>query len=299
MLKKLLLTLLLGSSTLCYGDIRFNELFINVPGGSDSGFEYFELLSTTGGVESLNGLTFITIDGDLGASDPLKDPGRIDEIQSLDGLSTGTNGLFLWLEDDFVLPPSTPAATEVERGSINMENDNNTYLLVKGFTGVPLETDLDTNDDGILDVALPWTEVVDVVGMNEGTDEASEIGNVFNYAEQLGGTGFINNHLTGNFPPDGFTPDAVFRPLGFETWVGMDVEVNSEFSSDEITRPNGDPLLESDFSNNIITPGAPNVTFNFSGSNSGDYNGDGTVNAADYTLWRDSLGSFRSTFLGC
>lgn len=299
MLKYLLTVSILCSAAIAVADVRFNELLINVPGGSDSGLEYFELLSTVGGAETLDGLTFITIEGDLGFNDPANDPGRLDEALDLSGNSTGTNGFFLWAEDDLPLVPTPPTETVVARGDVNMENDNNTYLLVRGYDGTAIGNDLDTNDDGVLDL-FPWTEVVDVVGMSEGTDDPAEIGNVYNYAEQLGGTGFTNTHLSGNFPPDGFTPDAIFRPAGFDTWVGMDVEapLPFTFSSNEITRPNGSALNVTDFTDNILTPGGENVTFAFSGSNTGDYNGDGFVNAADYTVWRDGFGDFVTPFSG-
>lgn len=287
------------AASIVSAEVRFNELLINVPGGSDSGLEYFELLSTSGGSESLDGLTFIAIEGDLGFNDPANDPGRLDEALDLSGNSTGSNGFFLWAEDDLPLNPLPPVETEIARGNVNMENDNNTYLLVRGYDGTPLGNDLDTNDDGILDL-FPWTEVVDVVGVSEGTDDPAEIGNVFNYAEQLGGTGFINTHLSGNFPPDGFTPDAILRPAGFDTWVGMDVEapLPFTFSSNEITRPDGSVLNVADFTDNILTPGSENVTFVLSGSNNGDYNGDGFVDAADFTVWRDAVGDFVSPFSG-
>ncbi len=48
----------------------------------------------------------------------------------------------------------------------SLENGTLTLLLVEGFTGF-LGDDLDTNDDGVLEVT-PWVEVVDAVAVNDG-----------------------------------------------------------------------------------------------------------------------------------
>ena len=51
--------------------------------------------------------------------------------------------------------------------SNTLQNGTQTVLLVENFTGTT-GTDLDTNNDGILDLA-PWTAIVDSVAVNDGT----------------------------------------------------------------------------------------------------------------------------------
>jgi len=46
------------------------------------------------------------------------------------------------------------------------ENQSQTVLLVEGFSGAETD-DLDTDDDGTLDV-MPWTRVVDAVALDDG-----------------------------------------------------------------------------------------------------------------------------------
>ena len=128
-------------------------------GGSDND-EYFELVGTPGA--SLDGLHYITIGDGAGAS------GVVEAVVDLNGLSIPADGYFLAVEPTFTLG-GTPDLTTAS-GGINFENsDNVTHLLVRDFTGVAND-DLDTDDDGVLDVT-PWTEILDSVACQE-TDPA-------------------------------------------------------------------------------------------------------------------------------
>ena len=63
--------------------------------------------------------------------------------------------------------------------NLNFENsDNVTHLLVSGFTGTD-GNDLDTDDDGVLDVT-PWTEIVDLIALVEEDNPPS--GTEYHYA---------------------------------------------------------------------------------------------------------------------
>ena len=182
--------------------IQLNEIFINPP-GTDNGQEFIEFLSTTGGVESLAGLTLIGVEGD-GST-----PGPIDFILNLGAFSTGTNGLFLWRDSAAVINPAPAPATTLNVADFapDIENGSQTFLLVAGFTGL-LAQDLDTNNDGTLDV-LPWTSVIDAIGGIEN-DGPLNVG----YADELGFP---------NIGPGTFTSDAVFRDGTTGQWQGTDV----------------------------------------------------------------------------
>ena len=84
----------------------------------------------------------LEIEGDSGA-----DPGVVDEIVQVGS----TDSLGLWVGH---LAPNS------------LENGTLTLLLVRGFTGTSGQ-DLDTNNDGLLDLT-PWSEVVDSVAVNDG-----------------------------------------------------------------------------------------------------------------------------------
>ncbi len=156
----LVVALAWSSGGLVKGDIIINEIFIDAP-GTDNGQEFFELRSTNNDQVSLSGLTFLAIEGDG------TNPGSIDFAFNLSALSTGTNGLFLWRDSATVLQPAPDAGTSVFVGDFNpdIENGSNTFLLVSNFTGT-VGTDLDTNNDGVLDTS-PWSSIVDAMGLRE------------------------------------------------------------------------------------------------------------------------------------
>lgn len=182
----------------------FNEILINPP-GSDDGIEFIEIKGAAS--EALTNITFLAIDGD-GTS-----AGVIDLAIDLSAQSCGTNGLLLVRDSATALTPASDAATNVFvasalSGATDIENGSNTYLLVTGFTG-STGTDLDTNDDGTLDVTLPWTSVISAVALIENDGSANVA-----YAAALGGT---------NFGPNaGFNADVLFfNPT--DGWIGCDI----------------------------------------------------------------------------
>ena len=154
-----------------------SEMYRN-PDGADDNREFFEIQANAN--ESLDGLFLLNVEGDPGSGSGV---GSIDRIISLAGKSAGANGLYLF---QYQIPDFNPAPsplTAVDRlASGSFENGDATWLLVRNYTGslVPDETDLDTDNDGVLD-SKPWSEVVDGFGI---TEEAQASGVL--YASQLG-----------------------------------------------------------------------------------------------------------------
>ena len=235
--------------------LLFNEISINSENsggsGSDDGKEFIEIISDTGGVESLSGLTVLVIEGD-GASQ-----GIIDRAFPLSGSdATGTNGLFLMRDQSNVLLPAPDAATVVKVGDFgpgggagDLENGSATFLLVAGFTGA--ETDnLDADDDGILD-STPWTSVLDAIGILD----AAATDNV--YAAQLGFVDMANAS---------FVPDTAVRLADTGEWIAVDTdEVVSEFPGPytlddaQAQRADGTPFTPSTaLTFNALSPGNAN-----------------------------------------
>ena len=127
-----------------------SEIRIDQPGADND--EYFELAGTA--AASLDGFTYLVLGDGTGAS------GVIEAVIDLSGQVLGGTGYFVAAEGTFTLGTADFTA------NLNFENsDNVTHLLVQGFNGADGD-DLDTDDDGTLDV-LPWTNIADCVALIE------------------------------------------------------------------------------------------------------------------------------------
>ena len=125
---------------------------IRIDQASTDNDEFVELAGFPG---SLDGLWLITIGDGAGAS------GVVESIVDLTGSSMGASGYFVVGESTMTTATPDLVAT------LGFENgDNVTHLLVQDYDDVaaPLQTDLDTDDDGVLDLE-PWTAIVDCVAM--------------------------------------------------------------------------------------------------------------------------------------
>lgn len=206
--------------------IVINELRIDDPGIDDD--EYIELYSPIADV-SLDRISIVVIgDGSVG-------DGAVDDAYDLTGQSFNGN-YFVAASDTFSL--SDP---DMRLGSNIFENsDNVTFLLVVDFTGA-VGDDLDDNDDGVLNDILPWTEIIDGIGLLEET-EVPPVATEYSYAEAL------SLQAIG---PDGiFVPGHIFRsPNGIgEFVIGPFQNLDAD--------PDADPPLEAVFA--LDTPGAEN-----------------------------------------
>lgn len=128
----------LGSHTAnCFAPPVINEFVFNHAGADTHEFvEVFGAPSTNYATLSL-----LVIEGDSPGT------GLVDRVYALD--TTDINGYWVtgFLSDQ-------------------LENGTQTLLLVENFSGA-VNDDLDTNDDGVLDVT-PWTQLIDSVAVNDG-----------------------------------------------------------------------------------------------------------------------------------
>ncbi|MEE2883529.1 MAG: hypothetical protein VYD70_07355, partial [Planctomycetota bacterium] len=130
-----------------------NEIRSDQPGADND--EYFEL---AGLPQDLTGLTYITIGDDSSGGS-----GTIEAVVDLTGQTMGGSG-FWWAAEGSATIGTPDMVTA--GNDLNFENsDNITHMLVSDFTGAAGD-DLDTDDDGILDVE-PWSAVVDSVALVE------------------------------------------------------------------------------------------------------------------------------------
>ncbi len=126
----------------------------------------------------LSALTVVQIEGDSG-----NNPGNLDSAETVG--STDAAGIWVGTFSNNVL-----------------HNGTMTLLLVEGYSGT-LGSDLDSNDDGVLDL-VPWTSVIDSVGVGDG--EAGD----HNY--------LADTVLLANFDGVSFVPGGASRiPNGTDT----------------------------------------------------------------------------------
>ena len=172
------------TATAAHGQV-INEIRIDQSGADND--DYFELFGPANA--SLDGLTYLVI-GDGSGS------GTIEAVVPLTGLSLDGNGFFVAAEA--TLSVGTANLTT----SLNFENgDNVTHLLVDGFAGSNGQ-DLDTNDDGVLDVT-PWTSIVSLIALIE--EENPPSGTEYHYGPPTVGpdSTFVPGHV--KLCPDGST----------------------------------------------------------------------------------------------
>lgn len=118
--------------------------------------EYIELAGAPS--TSLGNLTVVVLGDDIeGASGS---SGVVEEAVDLSGRTIDSSGYLVVAEASFTL-----GTADLVVDLSFEEDDNVTFLLVQGFTGA-LGDDLDTNDDGVLDVT-PWTAIVDRIALLE------------------------------------------------------------------------------------------------------------------------------------
>ncbi len=313
-----LATLLLSTSQM-QAAIRFNEIYYS-PEDPEDGRQFIELRSTTGGVESLNNMWILEIDGDAGNVPGLQDnPGTILSAINLSGLSTGSNGLFLWRDSNSIVLDNSkapgvqgPGATTVlaldlfpgrvdlgyegdEGGGTKIyENDISNFLLVENFTGT-LGLDLDNEANAIKGNGTfnitPWTVVHDAISAKETVDPG------FQYAQSVGGINF-----TGGFGSDIYSWDPVENMWAFFDsgsgeadggYVGpfFANDGSSFYGSNDAGYQDGRTIYVSASSDFLYaTPGAENAT-GVGGLYRGDVDQDGDVDAADIDFLYDNLGT--------
>ena len=163
-----LATLVVSTATLAvasgaFAQVTLNEIRVDQPGLDLS--EYVELKGTPGA--SLAGLTLLVIGDNDAAAAPAQN-GTIEAVVALAGVIP-SSGFFVVAEATFALGVADQVAI------LNFENpDDLTFLVVSDFVGAD-GADVDTNDDGTLDV-FPWTAIIDSVAFVQTHTPARTVG---------------------------------------------------------------------------------------------------------------------------
>ncbi len=186
----LLLSLSLAATT-SWAELYLNEIRLDQPGSDKD--EYFEIFSTDPPNDSLADVALLVIGDGTGGS------GVVENVTRLEGTALSSS-YFLVAENTFELGMPDLSV------SLNFENgDNVTYALVRGFTA-DIGVDLDTNDDGLLDLR-PWSTLLDGVSLVESFEQPPT-GTEWAYSEvgpQVG-------------PDEGAVPSHIFRAPGAGRW---------------------------------------------------------------------------------
>jgi hypothetical protein len=196
-MKRIIASLSLSAFAVCGGNAQvwLNEILAN-PTGSDStatlGLEYFELRGTPN--LSLAGYYLLSLEGQGTTG-----RGDINQFFDLANFSIGANGYLIALQYGSPYTPiasgaavaqnspsqgwgqaNTAVGSSVGHNSdgsqLDLENSATTILLInKGSGAAPtLTDDLDTNDDGLLDLPAEWT-VLDSIGLMDATGTAPAV----------------------------------------------------------------------------------------------------------------------------
>ena len=138
------------------GAVALNELVVSTTG---TDWEFFELFGAAG--TSLDGMALVQISGNASFS------GQVNTVISLDGFSIGEDGFFLGASPEAILDLGIdPLAVDLDIANDTFENFSSSFLLVEGVTGLSEGDDLDTDNDGVLDVT-PWSGIVDGVAISD------------------------------------------------------------------------------------------------------------------------------------
>jgi len=203
MKRNLLLAVAMFLSFGMFAQIQINEIRMDNTG--DDTDEYFELKGTPG--TSLNN-HYLIILGDA----PDGGSGSIESVTNLTGQSIPADGHFLCYKQTAGTMFQDVVIDYVD-AAMNMENsDNETYLLVTGFSGANGD-DLDTDDNGTLN-STPWTAIVDQISLVETTNVPAA-GEYYYSTTTLGpdGSGFVPGHSFRNSSTGAWTI-GVFGPAG-------------------------------------------------------------------------------------
>ncbi len=261
-----------GSSSCVKGVVAFSEIRIDQT--STDTDEWVELVGAP--ETSLNDVTLIVI-GD-GSSTLLS--GVIEAVVSLAGKSIPADGHFSMSEStftqgiaaiDYVIPGTNP---------LNFENsDNVTFMLVRNFTGADAQ-DLDSDDNGVFNAVVPWTEVIDTIALIK-TTTVPPTGTEWYYGPNTIG------------PDTTFVPGHIWRCEDTGCWnIGrFDILVDPTDTPGVANLNCGSPCA-GDYNLDGQRNGSDLATLLSAwGTQGGDITGDGTTSGADLTALLSGWGA--------
>src|SRR6185369_2985048 len=179
--------------------IFINEILFNPP-GADAPNEYIELRGPANTVVP-TGTYLVAIEGD--AAD---NPGDVQTIINLSGLSFGSNGFLVLLQNGNTYTTQAGATVvtsttagfgglpggifQADGGATDIEDASATFMLVQTAVAPTLTDDVDVNNDGTPDGAVfaGWN-VRDSIGVLDGTDTGDRAYGAINFSNNTGTNG--------------------------------------------------------------------------------------------------------------
>ena len=161
---------------------QISEILGNPPGG-DPDIQEVELLGTPNAAFDL---WLVSIESDPGGSNP----GDINDFENVTGTYDADGRAVVEIDD--------------------LENPSFTLVLCDDFTG-DTDTDIDTDDDGMIDDSSTFVGVQDAISIIEDVDDPG-------YGTELGGDDFVANGNSSD-------PLIVFRDGTTGTWYSVDPDL--------------------------------------------------------------------------
>jgi hypothetical protein len=252
--------------------VLLNEIDVNPP-SNDGPWEYVEIKGIPG--TTLSNIYFASIEGDAGAANP----GKFTLVESLNGLTLGTNGLLI-IKSASGFSGFSGSTTVVNDPKFDasagaLQNGTNSFALIQSTTTLTENQDYDTNDDGVLD--LPSGAIVlDMIGWTDGGT-----GDIV-YGANLTTAGFTNGAAT-RFLHDNRATTAAAWYSGVITGGTSN---STTYSSTQVSSnfPAGGALTPGD----VNVPGTNNAPVGVADSYSVNTGGTLTVNATNGVLANDT-----------
>jgi hypothetical protein len=146
-----------------FAGLLLNEIVADTP-GTDTPFEFVEIKGIPGQV--LSDIYFVSVEGDSASQ------GLADVVVNLSGSQIGSNGLLIIKADGIghTVPPETTIVIGPETfnsGGGALENGSNSFVLIKSPTPINIASDLDPENDGVLNLPEGAT-LIDAVGWLDG-----------------------------------------------------------------------------------------------------------------------------------
>jgi methionine-rich copper-binding protein CopC len=274
--------------------IYINEVLFNPP-GTDAPNEYIELRGPANSTIA-GGTYFVAIEGDSADN-----PGDVQTLINLSGLTFGSNGFLVLLQNGNTYTTAAGATVitstttgfsglpggifQADGGATDIEDASVTFMLVQTGVAPTLTDDIDANNDGTPDGSVygGWS-VRDSIGVLDGTSATDRAYGAINFSNNTG----TNGTATGTVVLVGFTAGYVGR-IGDSTgsaaadWVASvpaGAQPNFTLGNASNTEPSGfanKPLNHIGASNFVNLPPVNSVpasvnavedtTFTFNGAN--------------------------------
>ena len=194
--------------------MHFNEIRVDQAGADDD--EFIELAATPNSVLDVE---LIVIGDGAGGS------GTIDDIEFISAI-VPASGLV-------VIAESTFSGVADVTTTLNLENSDNLTFLLVDLSKLSVGTDLDTNDDGTLDV-VTWGQTFDIVALVEDDNPPPDADDEWHYGP---GATCLPGPTCGQAGPNG-TAEPPFHIQRCADDTGAWTYTNDELSADTPGAPN-------------------------------------------------------------